>query len=166
MSEKLIQEALRDTLEAMSIFDGGDGTFSVFDKGDVYINDFTWLDAPNERAPYILIENAGEFDASLDTVSSSRIWNIPVTLIERFTDYPETLNGLRDHRQMILDELDKDPALRWVGRDGMERGGNVRRIRSNEPIEYLYDRSIPDNLASEATPIFASHRMTFEIEEF
>lgn len=68
----------------------------------------TVLAAPNENAPYALIDISDSAEASgIQTNDGNDLWQIPVHLVEAFVDYQTTRSKFRDDRQLIIDALTK-----------------------------------------------------------
>ncbi len=150
MSEATIQAAVKATLQGMT----------AFSTGDVVINDWRILDGTMNAAPYVIIETADSVTSRQDTVTPNTRWQIPVTLFERFTDWEETYNNLRDRRQAIIDEFNEVGANRSPG------GGAVTAdvIRTDGPIGQWYDPYMnPDDMP---LPVFITQRLILEIEEY
>lgn len=150
MSEATIQAAVQDTLQAMT----------AFSSADIVINDWSILDASTFDAPYVIIETADSVTSRQDTMTPNTRWQIPVTLFERFTDWAETYNNLRDRRQAIIDEFNEIGANRSPG------GGAVTAdvIRTDGPVGQWYDPYMnPDD---NPLPVFITQRIILEVEEY
>jgi hypothetical protein len=132
---------------------------SLFSTGDVTINDWNVLDGPNERAPYIVIENSDDFAVATIQTSPSRLWMIPFTLLVRFLDWSSSEAAFAAARQPVLDHL--------VNKAFQAASGNlnfgIRSIRSGSPIGYVYDRYVEND--AESLPVFLSQRIIVEIAE-
>jgi hypothetical protein len=152
-TETALQSALKTLIQSLD----------EFDAVDVAINEWTILDGPNINAPYVVIKNADDLTARKDTAATQNQWLIPVELYVNFTDWKETLDRFRNMRQALLTLFGGDNDSRSA--DSIE-GVTIDVIRNRGPIEYLYDRYLPDDLQSEALPIFISQTLIFECQEF
>ena len=152
MSEKTIQEGIQATIQALA----------AFDNADVVINDWDVLDQSTAQAPYVIIQNTDDPIITMQTLSGNMAWSIPVTLIERFTDWKETLNNFRTRRQAIFDTYNAAGTARSAG--GIE-AVDIHTIRTDGPIENLYDPDMPDDLLDPSSPIFITQRFIFEVDE-
>lgn len=150
MSEATIQAAVQDTLQAMA----------AFAAADIVINDWSILDASTFAAPYVIIETADSVTSRQDTMTPNTRWQIPVTLFERFTNWAETYNNLRDRRQAIIDEFNEIGANRSPG------GGSVTAdvIRTDGPVGQWYDPYM--NQDDNPLPVFITQRLILEVEEY
>jgi hypothetical protein len=132
---------------------------ALFSAGDVTINDWEVLDGPNERAPYIIIENSDDFAIATIQTSPSRLWMIPFTLFVRFQDWSSSEVEFAAARQPVLDHL--------VNKAYQATSGNlsfgIRSIRADSPMGYVYDRYLEND--AESLPAFLSQRMIVEIAE-
>jgi hypothetical protein len=150
MSEATLQADLQREFLTLS---------SLFDAGDVTINDWNVLDGPNERAPYIIIENSDDFAIATVQTSPSRLWMIPFTLFVRWLDWSTSEAAFAAVRQPVLDHL--------VNKAYAAASGNlnfgIRSIRSGSPIGYVYDRYVQEE--AESLPVFLSQRIIVETTE-
>lgn len=149
MSEQTIQTAIQTTL----------GALANFQPGAVVINDWRRLDGSLQLSPYAIIETADQFNSRQDSVTPVTQWVIPVTILVRFTDWPESYNALRDLRQAIID------GFNTVGDDRSPGAGAVLAsvIRSDGPVGEWYDNY---NGQPGPAPIFITQRLVLEVEEF
>ncbi|RJX17541.1 MAG: hypothetical protein C4575_12930 [Desulforudis sp.] len=152
MSEYAIQLGIQAAIQAMS----------EFTDADVVINDWSFLDKSSANAPYVLIEDSDDFDSEQNTQEPETVWNIPINLIEAFSDWDTTLNNFRTRRQAILDKINSD-TVRTAG--GLE-ATNVRRVRNDGKIYHIYDKNISDEELRQASPSFIGQRIILETEEF
>lgn len=152
MSEATIQSGIQAAIQAMS----------EFADADVVINDYRFKDQPTANAPYVLIENSDDFTSDQDASTPQNTWFVPVTLFERFSDWKETYDNFRTRRQAILDKINSG-SVRTAG--GLS-GTNVRRVRNDGSISYVYQKYLPPEQEQFATPMFIAQRMILETEEF
>lgn len=152
MSEYTIQQGIQTAIQAMT----------EFADTDVFINNWDWLDQSSANAPYVNIENSDDFTSDQVTQSANTVWNIPVNLIEAFSDWDTTLNNFRTRRQAIIDKINSG-TVRTAG--GLA-ATNVRRVRNDGSIYYIYDKNIPDDQLRDALPSFIGQRLILETEEF
>ena len=144
MSEKTIQTALKTTLESLT----------DWHNVTVIINDWSILDGSLDHAPYALIETADSVTNQLDNMIPVTLWQIPVTLFCRFTDWQATYNQIRDLRQAVLDEVAiNEHFADWL----------VNVARSEGPIGEWYDPH--QNPANNPAPVFVTQRLVLEVEE-
>lgn len=152
MTEATIQAGIQDTIQAMT----------EFANADVVINDWGIFDQTSSKAPYVLIQTADEFRSRHDLGAPENIYHIPVMLVEVFTDWPETMNGLTTRRDALLTTYN-------TGGNQRSAGGipvTIDEIRPQGPIAFIYDPSIPDNQLAEALPIFVAQTLIFEVKEW
>ncbi len=152
MSEQTIQEDIQDTIQAMS----------QFSSTDVVINDWSILDGEVVAAPYIIIENSDQVVSRQDVKTANTRWDIPITLIVQFVDWTASLNEFRNRRQALINQFNGTDDYRSAGTSATT--ANV--IRSDGPIDYIYDVYGDPEIVQEAEPVFISQRILFEFEEF
>jgi len=154
MSEKAIQEAVQDTLQAMA----------EFADADVVINDWHVLDLANTNAPYVIIENSDGFEDRQLSSSANTIWQLPLNLFEPFQQsnygWKPTLDNLRDRRQAIVTKF------RSAFRSPSGSGVTIDTIRNDSVIMPYYDQYIPEENMNEAIPVFLYQRIILECEEY
>lgn len=139
-------------------------TLSAFSSADVVINDWTLLDGSSTNAPFLIIENADEFDARQQVKTPGTIWQEQVTLLERWTMWTETMNLFRLHRQAILDAFDNaDGNFRNAG--GLS-GVMINRIRSANAPGPVYHPDVDPALRQDMMPLFWAQTMIFECTLF
>jgi hypothetical protein len=150
MSEAALQADLQREFLTLS---------SVFSAGDVTVNDWSVLDGPIEKAPYIVIENSDDFAIATIQTDPIPLWMIPFTLFVRFLDWGSSEAAFAAARQPVVDHL--------VGRAFQAASGNLnfglRSIRSGSPLGYVYDRYVEND--AESLPVFLSQRIIVEIAE-
>lgn len=149
MSEQTIQEKIQGVIQALAIFE----------DADVILNDWGVVDRSSLEAPYVIIETSDDFEWQHQNPAGQMRWGIPINLIERFTDWDESMNLIRDRRQAILDAF-------FVGGAGAEAGVVVDMIRNDGVITPYYDRTVAQDLQPEALPVFLMQRMILEVTEF
>jgi len=152
MTEKSVQEGIQTSLRSMS----------EFADADIVINDWTILDNSTSKAPYVLIENADEFDSRQDSVTANTRWQVKITLIEVFTKWSTTLNNLRTRRQAIIDKINAVGTARSAG----QTATTIDRVYSLGPIGYIYDSYIPEDQIEEALPAYVTQAIGLDVEEF
>lgn len=152
MSEATIQSGIQTAIRAMA----------EFADADVVINDWGIMDQASSNAPYVLIENSDTFESKQQTVSANTVWELPITLIERFTDWDTTLNNLRTRRQAIIDAINTGD-IRTAG--GLE-AVDISSVRNDGGISYIYDAYIDPTDEPNALPTFISQRILLVAEEF
>lgn len=154
ISEQTIQEAIRDALRAMSIFD----------DGDVTINSWTFLDLPTAGGPYVVVETSDEFVSRQQTQTATNDFNIPFTLFEvvDISSDANTLNNFRDHRQAILDAANTGTVRTASAQAGMD----ITEIRNEGAITPWFDPQIPSDQLAYASPLYLYQRMILVCSEF
>ena len=152
MSEKSIQEDIQETIISMT----------QFGLASVVINDWSILDGPVSTAPYVIIENSDTVVSRQDVKTASTRWDIPINLIERFIDWTTSLDDFRDKRQALIDQFNGTADYRSAGASAT----TADIIRSDGPIDYIYDTYGEPELDPESEPVFISQRLLFEFEEF
>lgn len=151
MNETAVQAAIQTTLKAMS----------EFADADVVINDWSILDQSSLAAPYVIITNAADINEARDTTDAQTAYTVPVTLVERFTNWADTLNGLRNRREAIFNAF--TGAARSA--NGLE-GTNFTRVRTASPILEYYDRGLSSEQLAVALPVFLQQDIAIDVEEF
>jgi len=150
MTEAIIQADLQRELLRLT---------STFSSGDVVINNWDILDQGNAKAPYVNIETSDTFEATMLQSQWGITWNIPFTLIEKFTDWDTTRGLVATHRQLLLtglmdvDHYNDSSALLAYG---------IGEIRGTGEVP-IYDR-YPEK-DSEAIPVFLGYRMIITVHE-
>ena len=153
MSELILQQAIQAKIQAMS----------EFADADVRINDWSALGESNENAPYVIIETADSFSSRQDSLTPNNKWDEKVTLVEKFVDWPTTLNNLQTRRQALIDQFNTVGSARSANG---QPGVTADEIRSDGPITPVYPAYLTDEQIAEALPIFLEQRMIFAFEEF
>ncbi len=153
VTEKTIQEAFQTALRALS----------NFADADVTINDWSVLDGSVDNAPYVIIENADDWDSVQQTVTAVDNMRIPFTLVVKLAadTWKTALDNFRDARQAIKD------CFQGTGRSAFGYAGvYIPRIRPDGPVGYIYSPDVDPEQQPYATPLFISQRMIAEVEEF
>ena len=151
MNETAVQAAIQTTLKAMS----------EFADADVVINDWSILDQSSLAAPYVIITNAADINEARDTSDAQTAYTVPVTLVERFTNWADTLNGLRNRREAIFNAFTGSAR----SANGLE-GTNFTRVRTVGPIVEYYDRGLSSEQLAVALPVFLQQDIAIDVEEF
>jgi hypothetical protein len=151
MSEITIAQSLQRVLQGMTLFA----------DADVVINDWGVLDGPNAAAPYVIIETADDFTLTDIAAAPRATWNIPFTLVERFTDWDNAKSALMTDRDSILAVLENVAAIDGATNNALAWG--LRAIRNDGPIAGIYDRYPSDD--REALPAFLSQRLIAVVDE-
>jgi len=155
MSSAAIITAMTATLTGMS----------DFGSTDVVTDDWSILDrvGSHETSPYFMWHVPDTFVSRRDNFTTSTIWEIEGELIHRFVKWPTTKAAFDVTRQNILDEFNQ------VGSDRFPAAQtDIQEIRSNSPVEFVYDISAFDNqgvILPEALPMWISQRFLFIIQE-
>lgn len=139
-------------------------TLSAFASADVVINDWTILDGSSANAPFLIIENADEFDDRQQVKTPGTIWQEQVTLLERWTMWTDTLNNFRLHRQAILDAFD-DASTNFRTAGGLS-GVMINRIRSANAPGPVYHPDVDPALRPDMMPLFWGQTFIFECTLF
>ncbi len=153
MTEATIQAGIQDVIQSMD----------EFDNVDVVINDYSIYDQSSSLAPYVLIQTADDFDSRQRVKTAETTYQIPVTLVERFTDWKETLDNLTTRRDALITKFNATGTARAA--DGLT-ATTVEAIRSGGAIAFIYDAYIPESERDEALPAFVAQTLIFETEEF
>ena len=153
MNDTAVQSAIAVTIRAMS----------EFADADVVINDWGILDQSSLAAPYVIITNAVNITSTKDSGDEQASYSVPVTLIERFTNWKESLDNLRTRREAIFNAYTGSGNARSA--NGLA-GTNIRSVRTEGPIVEYYDRAIPAELQAVSLPVFLQQTMVLEVEEF
>jgi len=152
VSEQTIQEAIQDTIQALA----------AFADDSVVINDWTILDGSLSGSPFVIIVNADEFDSTQDNSAGADNFTIKLWLIESLsnTSWKDAYDNFRDHRQAIITAM-KDGARSPGG-----AGVDVRRVRSDGPIGFIYPVGIDPEHQPDALPDYVAQYIALEVEEF
>ena len=153
MTELAVQQGLQTIIRALS----------EFADADVVINDWTVLDGGVAGAPYVIIFTADTFRARQYSTSEQTWWNVPVRMVEAFTDWETTLNNFSAHRQAIIDAMN---ALGTARAAGQATPVTIDEIRSEGPITPYYDPYLSAEQLPEATPIYLYQDLIFATEEY
>jgi hypothetical protein len=132
-----------------------------FAAGDVVMNDDSIYDGAAVRAPYVIIYTSDVFQVTAAPARNLERYTIPFMLIEEFSDWKETLNNLRTHRQAIIDEVFASTG--WTA-DG-ESGVVVNRVFNLSQIENV----LPVDAAlsgAAVLPVFLQQRIGVEVETY
>jgi len=152
MSEATIRSGISTAIKAMT----------EFADADVVISEWGILDQSNLSAPYVLIEISDDFRSVQNTVTPQTTWNIPINLIERFTDWDETMVNLATRRQAIIDKINSSNIRSAGGLDGVD----ISEIRNDGYITPIFSRSDQEDLYEDALPIFLMQRILLICTEF
>lgn len=153
MTEATIQAGIQDVIQSMI----------EFANADVVINDWGILDQSSSDAPYVLITSADNFTSRQDVTTAETTYEIPVMLIERFTDWKETYDNLTTRRDAILTKFNAVGTARSA--DGLT-ATTVDVIRPAGEITQLYDSYLSPEELAEALPTFIAQTLIFEVTEF
>lgn len=151
MSEATIRASLKTKLEALT----------TFDVGDVVIEDWAVLDQTNTSAPYARIGIAELVEVQQGSMDGpTYIWPIPVALLVRFTDWPESRLELATTRQAVLEALIGDGSNLDASGDAL-----VATVRAVAPPYEVYDRYLTTEQIPEALPIFLGQDLLVTVRE-
>ena len=153
MRETTIQAAIQAKIQSMA----------EFADADVVINDWSLLDQSSLAAPYVIISNAVGITARKDTAAEQVTYGIPITLIERFTNWKPTLDNLRTRREAIFNAYAANDNARSAG--GLE-GVTIDVIRTDGPEEPYFDRGLSAEQQAVALPVFIQQTLVLDVEEF
>ena len=153
MTEATIQAGIQDVIQSM-------GEFAT---ASVVLNDYSIYDQSSSKAPYVLIQTADDFSSRQDAPTAITTYMIPVTLVEKFTDWPTTLNNLTTRRDALLTKFNAVGTARSA--DGLE-ATSINAIRPAGPIAFVYDAYLSESEQAEALPVFVAQTLIFETEEF
>lgn len=155
-TQKTIQEAIQDGLQAMT----------DFDDADVTINDWDVLDQGIGASPYCIIQNADDWASEQQTMTATGTWNIPVDLVVKvdIQTWSTALNAFRDTLDNIITAVNSTTGT--IRSAGNTAGVDIKRVRPAGGIGYIYDRYIPPEQQNEATPAFVYQTLIFETELF
>lgn len=153
MTEATIQAGIQDVIQSMS----------EFANADVIINDWGIFDQPNVHAPYVLITSADNFISRHDAPTAETTYEIPVMLVERFTDWKETYDNLTTRRDALLTKFNAAGTARSA--NGIA-ATTVDVIRPDGPIAYLYNAYLSPEELAEALPEFVAQTLIFEVTEY
>jgi hypothetical protein len=151
MSESTIRSGLATAIKAMT----------EFEDADVVINDWSILDKPAIKAPYVIIETADTFDSRQDTMTPQTTWSIPIVLVEKFTKWSTTLGNLSTRRQAIIDKINSG-TVRSAGLDGV----TIDRVYNDGDIIEFYRKFQDPEKSQNALPVFLMQRIILEAEEY
>lgn len=134
-----------------------------FGEGDITIDDFSILDGPVSRAPYLIIETADEFVSIQGTVSESTSWEISVMLYVRFTNWKESKKELRTVRQALIDKAN---ALAGERSARLTTPVTINTIRQGSPILEYYSPYLSTEELRDALPLYLVQQLIFVAEEY
>lgn len=150
MSEATLQADLQRELLRLT---------SLFSSGDVTIGDWSVLDGSSQAAPFVVIEVAGDFDSNTENTWTAT-WQIPFTLIIRFTDWDTTMLSMRDVRQSVLAAL-RDTTHYHASSTALAWG--LHKMTAATGISEIYDKY--NENAAESLPVYLSQTINLEVEE-
>jgi hypothetical protein len=153
MTEATIQAGIQDVIQAMP----------EFANADVVINDWSVFDQSGSHAPYVLIQSSDELSSRQDAQTPNTFYMIPVTLIEWFTDWKETLDNFTTRRDALLTKFNGTEDDRSA--NGLE-STTVDVIRTEGPIGQAYPAYLEPDEQAEALPEFIVQTLIFETEEY
>ena len=148
MTEKTIQEAIQTVLVATA----------TFDAGDVTIDDWGVLDQSTASAPYVIISVADDFEISFLGPSDESKWGVALNVVERFTDWDATRQAIRDTRAAVIAAISSP--------SNAVSGLAVKKIRSSGAVDPIYETYGQAEILPDAIPVFLSHRLIAECEEY
>jgi hypothetical protein len=153
MTEATIQAGIQDVIQSMSEFAGA----------DVVINDWGIFDQSSSHAPYVLIQTADDVNSRQDAPTADTSYMIPVMLVERFTDWKETLDNFTARRDAILTQFNGTDDSRSA--DGLA-ATSIDAIYAEGPIGEVYPAYLADEERAEALPEFIVQTLIFEAREY
>jgi hypothetical protein len=151
MTEKDVQSQLQNELLTLT---------TLFSTGDVVINDWSVLDGPTAKAPFVIIEDSGTVEVGNPQVFSPTTWVLPFTIVVAFRNWAESLNSFRDTRQAVLSHLQAVDS--FAGVNGALAVG-IREIRSQGEILSVFLKYTED--AANALPTFLAQDFILTISE-
>lgn len=152
MSEKAIAAGVRAAIQSLA----------EFEDVDVVENDYSILDQSLQNAPYTIIGTSDEFISEQDVETPETSWELPLTLVEVFVDWPTTLGNIRDRRQAIIDKINSDDARSAGGLEAV----SINEIRSAGPLLPTYPPWLDRDLEPASDPIYIMAPMILVCEEF
>jgi len=153
MTEATIQAGIQATIQSMA----------AFSVADVVINDYGIYDQSSSLAPYVLIASADDFTSRQDAPTAQTTYQIPVTIVERFTDWKETMDNLTTRRDALLTQYNAAGTARSA--NGLT-STTIDSIRPQGPIAFVYDAYLDESQRAEALPIFIAQTLIFEVTEY
>lgn len=152
MSEATIAAGIKAALQAMS----------EFDDVDVVEMEYGILDQTTLAAPYVIIGASDDFLSAQDAPSAETTWDLPVTLVEAFSDWETTLGNIRTRRQALIDKINSGDVRSAGGLEAV----SIDEVRSGGPLQPVYGNWIDPELEPETDPIYIMAPMILVCEEF
>jgi len=138
-------------------------TLEEFDASSVVIDDFSILDGSRDRSPFLILETPDEFISTQQTRTPETIWEIPVTLFVKFTDWTESYQIFRETRFAVIDLMNGVSGERAAG---LATPVNIRDIRNSTLIMPWYDPSLNAEQRIEALPLYLFQTIAFQTVEY
>lgn len=133
-------------------------TIEWFDDSSVFVDDFSVLDASSRRAPLVIIETPDTFIATQQTMTPQIIWEIPVVLFVRFTDWAESYALFREVRWALIDLMNGTAGERAALQTNPV---DIRDIKNDAPISGYYDPYISAEDRYQALPLYLFQPILF-----
>jgi hypothetical protein len=135
-----------------------------FGAQDVVVDDYSILDGTSHRSPFLLIETPSDFTATQATKIPTTIWDIPVTLFVRFTDWQESMEMFRQYRNELISLMNTGTGERAAG---LTTGSiTIDTIKGEGNIEGFYDVYLDEEQVKSALPIYLQQTIVFTAEEY
>jgi len=153
MTEAAIQLKIQASIQSMA----------AFEDAQVVINDNSILDAAGSgavAAVYAIIYTSDEFLSTQEAKTPDNTWQIPVMIIVAFVDWKTGLDAMTTIRDALLTEINSTTEA-----NRSAAGLNITSVRSESPIEGIYDANVDFNDPS-SVPDFLSQRIIFVAEEY
>ena len=132
-----------------------------FEQDSVVIADWIVYDVPIGFAPFALVRVADTFTARQDVHAEQTTWEIPVSLVVEFTDWPASMLELRDLRQAVVDHFNQEGSQRSLGRANT----TIDVIRAGGPIVANYAAYQGVEPQPDALPQYLEQLVIFEVRE-
>lgn len=152
ISEKTLQEAIRDKLLSLDRLEGR----------TVVINDWDALRAATrDDAPMAIIDNADEFESRQDSFTVTNNFVVKITLVVGYETDKVSHDEFRDLRQDVIDAF-TDSERSAGGLSGVD----LARIASGSPVDYIYDQYIREEDFNTVDPAYIFQTLLFYFEQF
>ena len=133
-----------------------------FGDGDITKNDFSILDGPTSRAPYLIVKTPDHFRSTQQTLTPETVYDVILILFVRFTDWTESFNEFSKVRDAMIDKVNS-----LAGERSARQTVAITLDEFTEvtPILPYYD-PLADNSDETVMPLYLFQQMTLGAKEY
>lgn len=137
-------------------------TLQRFSKAEIVIDDYSILDETVHRSPYLILETPDDFESTQRTKIPVTVWNVPVTLFVRFTEWKDSLEEFRECRNELITLMNGTAGERSAN----QQSTTIDTIKNIGKIQPFYDPYLSEEQVKVAMPLFLFQTFLFIAQEY